>query len=102
MAYPAGLFGPQYDLMLSTPLADEMGSRGDLGVQPGEQLLEVDITAIASTKLEAIACHRSQLSGGNPRSLFPTGIVDATLTAECFEVTSRDSDEVFPSWLWGL
>lgn len=88
VAYPAGLFAPQYDLMLSTPLAGEMGAREDLGVQTGARLVNVDITTMSSTKLDAIACHRSQLSGGDPRTLFPPGLVDATLTTEWFEVAA--------------
>lgn len=102
-AYPAGLFAPQYDLMLSTPLAAAMGALEDLGLATGASVVEVDITDVASVKLAAIACHRSQLRDGDPESLFPPGLVRATLEREWFEVAAGAlSGQSLPSPLWGL
>jgi mannose-6-phosphate isomerase-like protein (cupin superfamily) len=48
----------------------------------------VDVAAARETKLAAIAAHRTQLPGGDPRALFPAGIVDRLLGAEQFEDAS--------------
>ncbi|MGB4862184.1 MAG: hypothetical protein WBO97_06970, partial [Tepidiformaceae bacterium] len=45
---------------------------------------EVPISAIRAIKLASIAAHRSQLPDGDPRSMFPPGIVDALLETEHF------------------
>lgn len=103
VAYPAGLFAPQYDRMLSTPLAAEMGAREDLGVSAGTSVVEIDITDYASAKLAAIACHGTQLHDGDPESLFPPGLVRATLEREWFEVAGGTlSGQPLPSPLSGL
>lgn len=88
--FPRGLFVPQYEKCLE---AGALGERpplrarhlgGDVSAaQP------VDIRAVAERKLAAIACHRSQLPGGDPRALFPPGIVDQLLETEYYEVAGE-------------
>ncbi len=89
VAYPRGLFLPQYDLMLSTPLAPvvRLVERGGIGVDlPGAGVLKLDISRFSATKGRAIAAHWSQLRSGDPHTLFPPGIVAATLQTEWFLV----------------
>lgn len=76
-AFPRGLFLPQYHLC-----ANMMGNPPDppaeaIGAWPWQY--EVSARAAAGTALEALACHRSQLPGGVPESLFPAGIVRGAL-----------------------
>ncbi len=85
-AFPQGLFRPQYDRMLETGLGPEVRliDPRRLGTPRGEVAVEVDVRSVAELKLAAIGCHQSQYPGGDPRALFPPGIVDALLTRESF------------------
>jgi len=56
---------------------------------------EVNIQTVAATKLAAIAAHRTQLPGGDPRALFPPGIVDALLDQEWFTDGGGDGAAAF-------
>jgi LmbE family N-acetylglucosaminyl deacetylase len=86
VAYPAGLFRPQYDGMLTTAFEREMRATDPalLGLDTTHAGVCIDIRAFAEAKLSAIAAHASQLQRGDPRTLFPPGIVDATLADEWF------------------
>lgn len=87
-AFPPDLFRPQYERMLGTDLAAAMRlvDPSRLGTPREEIAFEVPIGEVAERKLAAIACHRSQLPGDDPGSLFPAGIVDQLLAAETFTV----------------
>lgn len=88
VAYPRGLFRPQWAKLRGGDL-DAAARQIDperLGVDPGEFAVAVDIRAMAPAKLAAIACHRSQLPDGDPRSLFPQGIVPLLLGMEYFQL----------------
>ena len=39
---------------------------------------------MAERKLAALACHRSQYEGDDPRGIFPAGVVDGLLQTEYF------------------
>lgn len=58
------------------PPADEIGA------SPWQY--EVPIAEVAEQKLASIAAHRSQLPGGDPKAIFPPGIVAQLLEVECF------------------
>jgi N-acetyl-1-D-myo-inositol-2-amino-2-deoxy-alpha-D-glucopyranoside deacetylase len=87
-AYPRGLFRPQWEHMLRSEHADAIRQIDPdrLGVDPSEFAVSVDIGAVASLKLDAIRCHRSQLRDGEPRSLFPAGIVPLLLGVEYYQL----------------
>lgn len=84
VAFPPGLFAPQYQrcvasgIMGDPPLVPEAG----LGVELADY--EVGIAGVRETKLASIAAHRTQLPGGDPEALFPPGIVPALLFVERF------------------
>ena len=86
-AYPRGLFRPQWELMLRSEHAAAMRQIDPekLGVDPAEFAVQVDISTVAQTKLAAIRCHRTQLPDGDPRSLFPAGIVPLLLGVEYYQ-----------------
>ncbi len=80
---PGAMLG-QYELCVTS---------GVLGSPPilepaelGEPLAQYEVGTghVRETKLAAIAAHRSQLAGGDPRNLFPEGIVDGLLNVERF------------------
>jgi LmbE family N-acetylglucosaminyl deacetylase len=85
-AFEPGLFRPQYDRMLATELAPAMRLTGPnrLGVPRQAVQFELDIAEVAEAKLAAIGCHQSQLRTGDPRDLFPRGIVTQLLGRESF------------------
>lgn len=87
-AFPRGLFRPQYEHMLRTDLADAMRlvDPSRLGVTADEVAVELPIHEVAQRKLAALGCHRSQLNGEDPRSLFPDGIVERLLASETFTI----------------
>ena len=87
-AFPPELFRPQYERMLGTDLAGAMRlvDPRRLGASEAEVAVAVPIHAVAERKLAAIACHRSQLPGDDPRTLFPAGIIDRLLATETFTV----------------
>jgi LmbE family N-acetylglucosaminyl deacetylase len=86
-AYPRGLFRPQWEHMLRSEHAAAMRlfNPDHIGVDPAEFAVTVDIASVARTKLDAIRCHRSQLPDGDPRSLFPSGIVPLLLGVEYYQ-----------------
>jgi LmbE family N-acetylglucosaminyl deacetylase len=86
-AYPRGLFRPQWEHMLRSEHAAAMRqvNPDQLGVDPSEFAVTVDISSVAQVKLESIRCHRSQLPDGDPRSLFPRGIVPLLLGVEYYQ-----------------
>jgi N-acetyl-1-D-myo-inositol-2-amino-2-deoxy-alpha-D-glucopyranoside deacetylase len=100
--FPRGLFLPQYQKCLE---AGVLGDPPELDAcQVGSDVARaqaVDIRPVAARKLAAIACHRSQLAGGDPRAMFPPRIVDSLLETEYYEVVgqmpeiSRDAPERF-------
>jgi len=90
-AFPKGLFVPQWERCIGmlgeppSPAAAEIGSESfDY---------EVPIAAVAATKLEAIAAHRTQLPGGDVEAIFPAGIVAALLSSERFLDARGRADE---------
>lgn len=89
-AFPRGLFRPQYDRMNVSP--DSPTMRGidpdKLGTEPGEIAAAIDIRPYAERKLQAIACHRSQLPDGDPYQLFPEDIVQRLLAFELFTLAA--------------
>ena len=86
-AYPRGLFRPQWEHMLRSEHAAAMRlvNPEHLGVDPSQFAVTVDISSVARLKLEAIRCHRSQLPDGDPRSLFPPGIIPLLLGVEHYQ-----------------
>jgi N-acetyl-1-D-myo-inositol-2-amino-2-deoxy-alpha-D-glucopyranoside deacetylase len=86
-AYPRGLFRPQWEHMLASEHAAAMRAVDPdrLGVDPSEFAVTVDISGVAQTKLGAMRCHRTQLPDGDPRSLFPAGIVPLLLGVEYYQ-----------------
>jgi len=86
-AYPRGLFRAQWEKLLGGSLdaAVRMVNPDHLGVDPSAFDVSVAISDFAQTKLAAIRCHRSQLPDGDPRSLFPPGIVPLLLGVEHFQ-----------------
>lgn len=85
-AFPPGLFRPQYDKMLESDLAAavRLVDPSRLGVPEHELAATIAIPSVAERKLAALACHRSQYEGDDPRAIFPAGIVDALLERESF------------------
>ncbi len=78
--FPKGLFLPQYEKCLAM-----MGEPPDPPaalIGGGHWDWELDISAVRDQKLAAIAAHRTQLPGGDPRAIFPEGILDALLDVE--------------------
>jgi LmbE family N-acetylglucosaminyl deacetylase len=86
-AYPRGLFRPQWEHMLRSEHAGAIRQINPdrIGVDPAEFAVTVDIGSVSRVKLDAIRCHRSQLSDGDPRSLFPPGIVPLLLGVEYYQ-----------------
>ena len=84
--FPRDLFLPQWRLMTGGPDADSVGADPpDLGVDLAGVDLRLDVDD-PERKRAAIAAHRSQLSQGDPASLFPPGIVDALLREEWYRL----------------
>lgn len=92
-AFPPGLFAPQYEKCVASGImgkpprlrADEVGTDA--------RHYETDIARVAQVKLAAIAAHRTQLPDGDPRGLFPPGLVDALLGSERFLDASGQADQ---------
>ncbi|HEY7294105.1 MAG TPA: PIG-L deacetylase family protein [Dehalococcoidia bacterium] len=89
-AFPRGMFRPMYEHMLGSEYTSSMrGLDPDkLGVEPSQIAAAIDIRAAATRKLAAIACHASQLPGGDPYALFPGDLVRRTLTTELFSLAA--------------
>ncbi|MEO8538665.1 MAG: PIG-L deacetylase family protein [bacterium] len=98
--FPKGLFLPQYEKCI--------GMMGDPPEPPREAIgsdtwhYEIPIESVRDTKLASIAAHRSQLPGGDPRAIFPPGIVDALLDTECFSDASGRYSETIAGMLTEL
>lgn len=86
VAYPRGLFRPEWERLLTTDLAAGMRriNPDRLGVGDDEIHAVIDIRDHAAVKLAALRAHRSQLDGGDPYSLFPAGVIEQTLAVERF------------------
>lgn len=87
-AFPRGLFRPQWEKLLGGSLAAAMRQVNPegLGVEPADCPVRVDIRPVADVKRAAIACHRSQLPGGDREALFPPGIVAQLMAEERFQI----------------
>ena len=99
-AFPKGLFLPQYEKCI--------GMLGDPPEPPREAIgsessdYEVDVSAVRETKLAAITAHRTQLPGGDPRALFPEGIVEGLLDVEWFTDARGSRDGLVAELLGSL
>lgn len=82
--FPRALFLPQYEkciAMMGDPPDPPPGAIG------GDRWdIELDVRSVRDQKLGAIAAHRTQLPGGDPRAIFPGGIVDELLLTERYAV----------------
>ncbi|HLZ70404.1 MAG TPA: PIG-L deacetylase family protein [Dehalococcoidia bacterium] len=89
-AFPRGMFRPMYEHMLGSEYTDSIRrlDPDTLGVEPAQIAAAIDIRAVAERKLAAIACHVSQLPGGDPYTLFPGDLVRRTLTTELFSLAA--------------
>ena len=92
VAYPLGLFRPVWDGLLTSRLAEAIRrvKPESLGVTEADMHVEVEISAQAEAKLAALAAHRSQLTDGDPLSLFPAGVSERTLQVERFTIAAGE------------
>ena len=81
--FPRALFVPQWQRCIDMLGDPPSPSAAELGSDAFDY--EVPIAAVAATKREAIAAHRTQLPGGDPEAIFPPGIVAALLSIERFQ-----------------
>lgn len=79
-AFPRGLFLPQYEKCLEMMGDPPHPPRETIGA--GTWDYAVSIASVRAAKLAAIRSHQSQLPGGEPRAIFPAGIIDALLDEE--------------------
>ena len=95
-AFPAGLFAPQWEkcrAMMGDPPDPPVESIGRWPVH-----YELRTGALGTTKLSAIAAHRTQLPGGNAEGLFPAGLVTALLPVERFSDATGAPQEQVRAW----
>jgi LmbE family N-acetylglucosaminyl deacetylase len=85
-AFPEGLFVPQYEKCVASGIMGDPPQLGHGEVGLGEPDLRIDVESARDLKLAAIGAHRSQLPAGEPRALFPPGIVDRLQAEEWFTV----------------
>lgn len=87
-AFPRGLFTPLWRALRRRPgpplVADLDPDR--LGIERAAADLRLDIRALRSRKLAAIAAHASQLNAGDPLSLLRPGVVERLLDEEWYTV----------------
>jgi len=83
-AFPPGLFSPQYEKCVSAGIMGEPPSLAPDALGTATVHYDVPIARVRSRKRAAIAAHRTQLPGGEPEALFPSGIVPALLKVERF------------------
>lgn len=83
-AFPTGLFLPQYELCRVAGVLGDPPVLDPRSLGGGQVHYSVPIGATAGQKLASIAAHRTQLPDGDPRSLFPPGIIDDLLSIERF------------------
>jgi LmbE family N-acetylglucosaminyl deacetylase len=84
-AFPRGLFEPVRRALrragnraLITPEPEA------LGADPVDIDLRIPLDEVRDRKIAAVAAHRSQLEGGDPRSFLRPGLLDALLAEEWF------------------
>jgi N-acetyl-1-D-myo-inositol-2-amino-2-deoxy-alpha-D-glucopyranoside deacetylase len=85
-AFPRGLFDSLYRALRragGTPAVVDPEA-ATLGADPGQVHLRITIDAVRDRKVAAVAAHRSQLRGGDPRSFLRPGLLDALLSEEWF------------------
>lgn len=87
-AFPRGLFRSQWEKLLATDLASAVRAVNpeQLGVEPDGFDVTVDVSSVRQTKVDALACHRTQLPNGDPYAIFPHGILAALLDVERFQL----------------
>ena len=78
--FPKGLFVPQYEKCIGMMGIPPEPSAEAIGAVAWDW--EVDTSSVREAKLASIAAHRTQLPGGDPRAMFPPGIVDSVLDVE--------------------
>lgn len=85
-AFPRGHFRPVWERLLSTDLAEGVRrlSPEQLGTDAGQVDLAVDVRGFIVQKLAAMAAHRTQLTAGDPLSIFPPGVLAPLLGTERF------------------
>lgn len=83
-AFPKGLFVPQWEKCLGMMGDPPSPPRDQIGIEAPN--ISIRVEEASQRKLAAIAAHRSQLPGGDPETLFPPGIVAATLREEWFTI----------------
>ena len=86
VAFPLAHFRPVWERLLTTDLAEGVRrfNPNRLGVTPDQMHLTVDVSAVQTHKLAAMAAHASQLADGDPLSIFPPGILAPLLHVERF------------------
>jgi N-acetyl-1-D-myo-inositol-2-amino-2-deoxy-alpha-D-glucopyranoside deacetylase len=81
-AFEPGLFRAQYEKCVASGIMGDPPLLAPSGLGARGWHYEVDVSGVRDVKLASIAAHRSQLPLGDPRLLFPAGIVDALLGVE--------------------
>jgi N-acetyl-1-D-myo-inositol-2-amino-2-deoxy-alpha-D-glucopyranoside deacetylase len=96
VAYPRGHFRPVWERLLSTGLADGVRQVDPerLGVSDEEVHAVVDVAEFVPAKLAALRAHRTQISGDDPLSIFPAGILEPLLATERFTLAIGDRPPV--------
>lgn len=82
-AFPKGLFVPQWLKCIRMMGEPPRPAQHQIGTANCDY--EADIRPVRETKLRSLACHRTQLPGGEAEAIFPPGIVAALLDRERFE-----------------
>ncbi|MEO6398373.1 MAG: PIG-L family deacetylase [Tepidiformaceae bacterium] len=99
-AFPLALFLPQYEKCRSMMGEPPRPAPAEIGSGPWHY--ELPIRAVAALKLAAVACHRSQLPGGDPEAIFPPGIIPRLLQTERFADARGSEDSGTTALLAGL
>lgn len=86
VAFPRGHFLPVWQRLLDTDLAAGVRRLNPdrLGTEPQDIHAEIDVRAYTAQKLSAMRAHRTQISGDDPLSIFPPGILAPLLNVERF------------------
>jgi N-acetyl-1-D-myo-inositol-2-amino-2-deoxy-alpha-D-glucopyranoside deacetylase len=91
-AFSRGLFLPQYDKCVASGIMGDPPLLAAEGIGVDQPDIALSTAAVRDLKLAAIGAHRSQLPGGDPRALFPDGLVDALLDEEWFTVGTEQRE----------